>query len=73
MGKSSIKNEVERCYAAYSCGAQNRLLLLFVANDFDRGAISHSLHPPPAAVVLNATKLSHASIVFNDELLNAFY
>ena len=28
--------------------------LLLVADDFDGCAVSHSLHPPPAAVVLNA-------------------
>ena len=37
-----------------SCGTQNRWSLLLVANDFDRYANSHSLHPPPAAVVFLA-------------------
>ncbi len=37
-----------------TCGAQNRWSLLFVANDFDRYAISHFLHRPQGAVVLNA-------------------
>ena len=53
-----------------TCGAQNRLSLLLVANDFDRYAISHLLYPPQAACVLNAA--SSATPAYLIVVLNCF-
>ena len=50
-----------RCYAAYTCGAQN-FMLLGAEQNFDRGDFSHSLFLPQEALVFKATKLSHTSI-----------
>ncbi len=88
-----VKNKGERTthhhrkrWSQPSCGTQNRWSLLFVANDFDHCANSHSLHPPPAAVVFLAPysaelnrdeKLSHhfnfceALLIANCYLLTA--
>ena len=77
----SVKIQIINCFGrlpkqAYSCGAQNSLRLGAPMN-FDRCAISPSLYPQPAAVRLNATKLSYASncfdiIHFNHIFVNSF-
>ena len=50
-----------RCYAAYTCGAQN-FQLLGAEENFDRGDFSQSLDLPQEALMIKATKLSHTSI-----------
>ena len=44
------------------CGAQRNIRAVRLLYFFDRYAFSHSLLPPPAAVVRKATKLSHTPI-----------
>lgn len=53
----------------YSCGSQSFFCALGRHRNFDRCAISPSLHRPPDAVGLNATKLRYASIYFRNALL----